>query len=77
MRAYGRWLLLVAFLIGLGAGVRLRAHACDCVPDGFWVLGDPMVDANDAALWPPSGHVYPDRLSLWGHGQGLALEYAP
>jgi len=70
------WLLL-PFVIGIAAGIRLRAHACECVPDGFWVLERALVEPGDAAIWPQDGHVYPDRVSLWGPGQNLNLRYTP
>ena len=72
------WLFpfVIGVVLGSGLGARLRAHACECVPDGFWVLERAAVDANDP-VWPAEGHVYPDQLSLWAPGENLTVEYAP
>jgi hypothetical protein len=57
------------------------AQACSCIDGEFWVLerarAEPDEPGTDAALWPESGHLYGDMLSLWGPERNLRLEYTP
>jgi hypothetical protein len=67
----------VAALVTAVAGPRLDvARACTCSSDGTWVVEDVTVEGAPADF-PTSGHLYPDRLHLWGEGFELDLVYAP
>jgi hypothetical protein len=85
MHRLASW-ILIPLLVGLALGALLSSRpvrACECTPDGFWVLERAMVEASDSgvddsASWPScAGQVYVDRFSLWGPGQKLDLEYEP
>ncbi len=86
MQKYVSWILgplLLGGVLGASMGSR-QAQACRCVGGEFWVLeqaqaeaGDAGTAVTDAALWPESGHLYGEMLSLWGPDGDLRLEYTP
>ena len=87
MKSYFVWLAWPA-LLGLIVGALLGprpAHACDCAPGPFWVLGEPQVqstdpNADDARFWGRTGHLYPDSLGVWDTDERppfIRIDYAP
>jgi hypothetical protein len=83
MKKFVSWILgplLLGGALGALMGAR-QVQACSCIDGEFWVLErarpEPGEAGTDAALWPESGHLYGEQLTLWGPERNLRLEYTP